>query len=47
MTLCVLSWALLEAQATGIMIARVTIHRKVNKKPNSIQKETFETQCSF
>ena len=46
----VFSRALLKAKAKGIMIAWASKNRKnrkVNKKPNSIQKETFETQSSF
>ena len=44
------SWTLRKVQATGIMVARITtcVNRKVNqKKLNSIQEETSETQFSF
>ena len=37
------SRALLKAQAIGMLIAWLTINKKVNKKPNSIPEETFET----
>ena len=43
----IFSRALLTAQAIGMLIACVTINRKVNNKPNSIQEETSETQSSF
>ena len=39
--------ALLKAQAIGMLIAWLTINKKVNKKPNSIPEETSETQFSF
>lgn len=38
-----ISRALLKAKATCIIIARVTINRKVNKQPYSISEETSET----
>ena len=41
------SRALLKAQALGMLIAWLTINKKVNKKPNSIPEETSETQFSF
>ena len=43
----IFSRALLKAQAMSIMIARVTIKRLANKKPNNIQEKPFETQFSF
>ena len=39
--------ALLKAQAIGMLIASLTINKKVNKKTNSIPEETSETQFSF
>ena len=39
--------ALLKVQATGIMLAWVTLKRKVNKKPDSIKKETTEAEFCF
>ena len=39
---------MLKVQAVGIKIAWVTKKRKVNKKPDSIKKETTETEfCLF
>ena len=38
---------MLKAQAIGMLVACVTINRKVNKKPESIPEETPETQISF
>ena len=30
-----------------MLIARVTLNRKLNKEPNSIQEETYEEQIIF
>ena len=43
----VLNQTLLKAQTIGMHIVYVTINSSVNKKPNSIQEETFEQLSSF
>lgn len=41
------SRALLKSQAIAIIIAFITINRKVNKKPNSVLEGTSETRFSL
>ena len=38
----ILSQALVKAQASDLLIATVTVNRKVKQKSKSIQEETFE-----